>query len=86
MIITCVLSFLILLWFLDLIKFDKLRQIFKNRESNYFEQHFTFIREIGKGGYGEVLEVKSIDKQSYAIKKTFLKSKSKFYCIYKYII
>ena len=40
------------------------------------EKKFEIIREIGFGGFGKVIEVKSIiDNGKYAVKKTYPKGK-----------
>jgi len=59
--------------------FEKLQEQ-NQQNSNEFEEKFSIIREIGRGGYGVVYEVNSkIDQSIYAVKKTITKSNKKIF-------
>jgi hypothetical protein len=60
--------------------FEKLQQKQSQQNGNEFEDKFSMIREIAKGGYGVVYEVKSkIDQNNYAIKKSIPKGNKKVF-------
>jgi hypothetical protein len=58
--------------------FEKLQQKQNQQNNNEFEDKFSIIREIAKGGYSVVYEAKSkFDQNNYAIKKIIPKGNKK---------
>jgi hypothetical protein len=48
----------------------------QDKDNNELEKKFKIIREINSGGFGKVFEVKNLlDNYTYALKKTYPKSK-----------